>query len=299
MITKKIKTKLHNRVSPRVLRIAFSTLVFLGICEVILAKDDAPDKISKDSTGQETVASGSNEAIYPNLSAYIEKTLKKMPNGYIFAISTNNAYTKDFTAISMKNRENINRAFGIFYKSSDLSESGFLFIIEKHGDAIYAKESQPFKVDAGAMRYGWGVENFSADSSDSFHFKTTSGSASMPDSDIFRFKLINGQWILSGHYHKTLSRCPDGSIDDGNSYSINFLTSKVRIEIRNDCKHVKTIERQLTTPPLVILQPLRPPSGSRGVWRSVALIKECADSQESIAQFARRRQRRCQLPYLD
>jgi len=136
------------------------------------------------------------------------------------------------------------------YKSSAAAESGFLFVLEQHDGMLSAKESQPFEVEASTMRYGWAIENFVADTSESFHFQTTSGSASMPDSDIFRFKLLNGQWILSGHDHKTLARCPDESIDYGSSYSINFLTSKVRIDVRIDCKHIKTAEHQLTVHPL-------------------------------------------------
>jgi len=56
-----------------------------------------------------------------------------------------------------------------------VSESGFLFIAEKHGEMLSVKESRPFHVDAVAMRYGWGVEDFAADSIDSFHWQTTSG----------------------------------------------------------------------------------------------------------------------------
>jgi hypothetical protein len=136
------------------------------------------------------------------------------------------------------------------YKSSAIFESGFLFILEEQNGRFSAKESKPFRVEPASLRYGWGIENFVADSSESFHFQTTSGSASMPDSDVFRFKLLNGQWILSGHDHRTLTRCPDGSIDAGSSYSINFLTNNVRIEVRSDCRHVKSIERLLPTHPL-------------------------------------------------
>lgn len=250
MSTEKTKIQLRDRASRHLLRIVFLALTFFVVSEVISTRAVASDRSSASGAAQERTASGFNEALYPTVSAYIERTLKKMPDGYVCAISPSNASTRDCTRIGESRSDNISRTFGIFYKSSALSESGFLFIIDEHDGMFSVKESQPFKVEASTMRYGWGVENFVADSSDSFHFQTTSGSASMPDSDIFRFKLLNGQWILSGHDHKTLSRCPDESIDVGSSYSINFLTSKVRVEIRNDCKHVKTIERQLATPPL-------------------------------------------------
>lgn len=209
--------------------------------------------------------------VYPTLSAYMGKTLSRLPEGYICAISPGNHDVKGCRGSSLSRVVDMGRTFGMFYTSSALSESGFLFIAEKHGETLSVKESRPFHVDAGAMRYGWGVEDFEADSSDSFHWQTTSGSASMPDSDVYRFKLIDGQWLLSGHDHRTLSRCSDGSIGDGNSYSINFLTHKVRTEFRQDCKHVKAIERQLATHPIPWASfdpsdPLLDPEAYGAVW---------------------------------
>lgn len=218
-----------------------------GLCGFALARADTFDRSSAESAAQEQNAPGLHEPLYPSAASYIEATLKRMPGGYVCAISPSNASTKGCSRIGEPRSEAMSRSFGIVYKSSSSSESGFLFILEEVNGKLSAKESKPFKVEADAMRYGWGIENFVADSSESFHFQTTSGSASMPDSDVFRFKLLNGQWTLSGHDHKTLSRCTDGSIDAGSSYSINFLTNKARIEVRHDCKHVKSIERQLPT----------------------------------------------------
>ena len=251
MRTEKTKSLAYDRATRHALQVAFAALALFGSRDVALAKAGGIKKISIGRATQKHAASGSHEpTAYPTVSAYIENTFKRMPAAYTCVISQSNAQAKGCTGFSVPRNKNISRTFGMFYKASDLSESGFLFIVEKYSDAYSVIESKLFQVNASTMRYGWGIENFVVDSDESFHFQTTSGSASMPDSDIFRFKLRNGQWILSGHDHKTLSRCPDESIDAGSSYSINFLTSKVRIEIRNCCKHVKTIERQLATHPL-------------------------------------------------
>ncbi|MFK2891056.1 hypothetical protein [Dyella flagellata] len=245
------KTRSHDHASHHAVRTMLIALVSFCVYGTVLAKTDTPSKNSMDGTTQTPLASKSDEpTLYTDVSAYVESTLKKLPTGYQCVISPNNSDIKQCTGFSAARSENINRTFGIFYKASDLSESGFLFIIEKHRENISVMESQPFQADASAMRYGWGVENFVADSNESFHFQATSGSASMPDSDIFRFKLVEGEWILSGHDHKTLSGCTDGSIGNGNSYSINFLTKNTLIEFRNDCKRVKTIERPLATHPI-------------------------------------------------
>lgn len=251
MRTKKIKTRMHDRASYRHLWIVFAALVFFNTCNAAFARNEDSSKILMNGATQNYVFSGSNEkTLYPTVSAYIKSLFKEMPVGYTCVTSQSYKELKGCIGFSAPRSKDIKRIFGIFYKASDLSESGFLFIIEKHLDAYSVMESRPFQVDASAMRYGWGIENFVADSNESFHFQTTSGSASMPDSDIFRFKLVDRQWILSGHDHKTLSRCPDGSIDNGNSYSINFLTKKAIIEFRNDCKDAKIIERQLATHPI-------------------------------------------------
>lgn len=190
------------------------------------------------------------EGVYPSLSAYVARALGRLPEGYTCAISPTDPDAKGCRGSSSASAQASERTFGMFYTSSAASESGFLFIAEKHGETLSVKESHPFHVEVGAMRYGWGVEDFEADSGDSFHWQTTSGSASMPDTDVYRFKLIDGQWLLSGHDHRTLSRCLDGSIGVGNSYSINFLTRKVRIEFRQDCRRMKATEHQLATRPI-------------------------------------------------
>lgn len=255
MSTKKIRTKSYSRNSSKSLKMLSATLAFFGMYAsgTTMARSDAPNQgtVSKPPQAQPRLESSSDKiSLYPTIAEYIDNTFKKLPAGYTCVMAPNNDEVHNCGSSYALKDKSISRTFGIFYTASALSESGFMFIIDRHNEMFSVIESHPFHVNASGMRYGWAIEAFVADSNDSFHFQTTSGSASMPDSDVFRFKIINDQWALTGHDHSTLSRCPDGSIDHWNSYSINFLTRKSLVEVRHECKYVKTIERQLAVHPL-------------------------------------------------
>ncbi|HUX24530.1 MAG TPA: hypothetical protein VMV87_07935 [Burkholderiales bacterium] len=255
MSTKKIRAMVCSRVSSKPLQILFAALAFSSMSGsgTAMARSDAPNQNFSGRLPQKLPTLGPSKgksSLYPTIASYVDNTFKELPAGYTCVMAPNNHEVHDCGSGYALNDTDISRTFGIFYTASALSESGFLFIIKKHNEMFSVRESRPFQINARSMRYGWAIEAFVADSNDRFHFQTTSGSASMPDSDVFRFEMHDGQWVLSGHDHSTLSRCSDGSIDSGNSYSINFLTKKALIIFRDECKYVKTVERRLPVPPI-------------------------------------------------
>lgn len=129
---------------------------------------------------------------------------------------------------------------GILESKSDSSSFVFVLAPKQNGQYYLAEKSLPFSQLDG---YAIGVEELSVESNGRFHIQFTSftrGTAARPDSDIYRFKLIKGKWRVAEIDHRTLARCDDGSIGDGDSYSANFLTGKLLIKKFKNCKAVAT-----------------------------------------------------------
>lgn len=185
------------------------------------------------------------ELSFPTIAAYLENRANKSATSYSCSIAPRQTDSHVCSSEPTSQDIDTDRIFGVFYSKSD--NSGYLFIAKKFNKSLSVMESNPFHIDYTDAEYGWSVERIVAESKDRFYIQTTSGSASMPNSDVFRFKLANGKWVLSGHDHSTLQRCPDDSIDNGDRYSINFLTKKIIIDKYRDCRHEKTIERRLVS----------------------------------------------------
>jgi hypothetical protein len=104
---------------------------------------------------------------------------------------------------------------------------------------VSVNESRHFAIDLSKVGYGLGVDEIASDSPSRFHIQFTYGRASTPTSDIFRFTLKNGKWYVSGRDYRTTTRCTDGSIDSGSSYSINYFTGSAIVDIFDQCKLYK------------------------------------------------------------
>lgn len=134
------------------------------------------------------------------------------------------------------------RVFGAFLL--DGVSRGYLFIIQRTSSGFSVEESNRFSTEGV-----WGLDEMGADSDDRFHINFQHGSASTPTHDVYRFKLIGGQWRVVGRDHSTMEYCSDGGIGSGTKYSANYLTGKVVATIRKDCKYIRMKVHRVRFPP--------------------------------------------------
>jgi hypothetical protein len=176
---------------------------------------------------------------YSSVEQYIDNVTKGLIENYDCHISADYPKYRGCSLGSPEHKPNISRVFGMLVSQSD--GSGFVFVLEPNGDGLFnlIGKSRPFTKDD---LYMVGVEGLIADSNDRFHIQYSSGSLGQPNTNTYRFKLINGQWRITGLDHNTLARCndSDGSefTGEGSSYSANFLTGDVLIKEFNNCKLV-------------------------------------------------------------
>jgi hypothetical protein len=118
--------------------------------------------------------------------------------------------------------------------------TAFVVVLTRHTGNHYhlTEKSAPFPF--GQLADRWiGVEALSVEANDRFRIQFKSNPRGLPDrpnSDLYRFKAIDGQWRVIGLDHSGVARCDDGSYGDGDSYSANFVTGKVLIGKVKDCQ---------------------------------------------------------------
>ena len=118
--------------------------------------------------------------------------------------------------------------------------TAFVFVLTRHTGNHYhlTEKSAPFPF--GQLADRWiGVEALSVEANDRFRIQFKSNPRGLPDrpnSDLYRFKAIDGQWRVIGLDHSGVARCDDASYGDGDSYSANFVTGKVLIGKVKDCQ---------------------------------------------------------------
>lgn len=199
------------------------------------------------------------EAIYKSAEQYVaSRTKSNIPEGkfegsienYICHVSFYPKY-RGCRVGSLSHQPGISRVFGMLQSIPE--KTGFIFILEPDGNGLLhvAVESQPFKIPDGYPVFA--VEELRADANDRFHVQFTYGSPSMPNSAIYRFKLIKNQWRVTGLDHSELMRCDDDSVGTGNRYSANFLTGTVLIEEFKNCKSVESKKYQSVFPKFLLL----------------------------------------------
>jgi hypothetical protein len=189
-----------------------------------------------------TVANAARE--FPSVAAYVDDVLgAKDGSNASCHVSTNYPSLRGCGIGDLQSSRP--RLFGIFLLPG--IEQGYLFIVERTKAGYIVKESNRFNVDP---RVVWGINEMRADADDRFHIDLQYGKASTPTDDVYRFKLINGQWRVTGRDHSTMDRCSDKSIGPGTGYSANFLTGKVVVVTYEDCEYVRKTTHHLKFPPI-------------------------------------------------
>lgn len=177
---------------------------------------------------------------YSSVEQYIDNVTKGHIENYDCHVSADYPKYRGCSLGSFEHNPSISRVFGMLISQSDGS-AGLVFVLEPNSGGLFnvVGKSRPFTKDDFSMVR---VEELIADTNDRFHIQFSSGSLGEPNTDVYRFKLINGQWRITGLDHNTLARCndKDGSefTGEGSSYSANFLTGDVITKEFNNCELV-------------------------------------------------------------
>lgn len=140
------------------------------------------------------------------------------------------------------------------------SGTAWIVVVRRGGSKRAVMESAHFLIGQGRFGYGFGVDAIVVDAPDRFHIQFTYGSASAPNSDIFRFAWRDSAWRVVGRDFSTMARCADGSIDTSSHYSANYLTHRAVATLYKGCQVNKTVRASLHVIPLTLqgFDPLDP-----------------------------------------